>query len=160
MASLLPTPARSRRRLRGRAASSRSWPTASGSVSIRNGPRPVAAPRDVTRAAGDWLRRCAQDGQARLDDPVLLRYVLWAGVDLGLPLQFHVGFGDSDIVLHRCDPARMTGFIQAVQPLGTQVMLLHCYPYHRQAGYLAHVYPHVWFDTGSAVSHSGLGSLQ
>jgi uncharacterized protein len=117
-------------------------------------------PRDVTRAAGDWLRRCAQDGHARLDDPVLLRHVLWAGVDLGLPLQFHVGFGDSDIVLHRCDPARMTGFIQAVQPSGTQVMLLHCYPYHRQAGYLAHVYPHVWFDTGSAVSHSGLGSVQ
>ena len=118
------------------------------------------APRDVTRAAGDWLRRCAQGEQARLDDPVLLRHVLWAGVDLGLPLQFHVGFGDSDIVLHRCDPARMTGFIQAVQTLGTQVMLLHCYPYHRQAGYLAHVYPHVWFDTGAAVSHSGLGSLQ
>jgi len=118
------------------------------------------APRDVTRAAGDWLRRCAQDKRARLDDPVLLRHVLWAGVDVGLPLQFHVGFGDSDIVLHRCDPARMTAFIQAVQPLGTQVMLLHCYPYHRQAGYLAHVYPHVWFDTGSAVSHSGLGSVQ
>ena len=118
------------------------------------------APRDVTRAAGDWLRRCAQEKRARLDDPVLLRHLLWAGVDLGLPLQFHVGFGDSDIVLHRCDPARMTGFIQAVQPLGTQVMLLHCYPYHRQAGYLAHVYPHVWFDTGSAVSHSGMGSVQ
>jgi predicted TIM-barrel fold metal-dependent hydrolase len=118
------------------------------------------APRDVIRAAGDWLRRCAQDKRARLDDPVLLRHLLWAGVDLGLPLQFHVGFGDSDIVLHRCDPARMTRFIQAVQPLGTQVMLLHCYPYHRQAGYLAHVYPHVWFDTGSAVSHSGLGSVQ
>ena len=118
------------------------------------------APRDVIRAAGDWLRRCAQDKRARLDDPVLLRHLLWAGVDLGLPLQFHVGFGDSDIVLHRCDPARMTGFIQAVQPLGTQVMLLHCYPYHRQAGYLAHVYPHVWFDTGSVVSHSGLGSVQ
>jgi predicted TIM-barrel fold metal-dependent hydrolase len=118
------------------------------------------APRDVARAAGDWLRRWAQDGRARLDDPVLLRHLLWAGVDLGLPIQFHVGFGDSDIVLHRCDPARMTGFIQAVQPLGTQIMLLHCYPYHRQAGYLAHVYPHVWFDTGSAVSHSGLGSVQ
>jgi predicted TIM-barrel fold metal-dependent hydrolase len=118
------------------------------------------APRDVIRAAGDWLRRCAQEKRARLDDPVLLRHLLWAGVDLGLPLQFHVGFGDSDIVLHRCDPARMTRFIQAVQPLGTQVMLLHCYPYHRQAGYLAHVYPHVWFDTGSAVSHSGLGSVQ
>ena len=118
------------------------------------------APGDVTRAAGDWLRRYTQDGQARLDDPILLRHVLWAGVDLGLPLQFHVGFGDSDIVLHRCDPARMTGFIQAVQPTGTQIMLLHCYPYHRQAAYLAHVYPHVWFDIGSVVSHSGLGSVQ
>jgi predicted TIM-barrel fold metal-dependent hydrolase len=38
--------------------------------------------------------------------------------------------------------------------------MLHCYPYRRQAGYLAQVYPHVRFDTGSAVSHSGLGSLQ
>jgi uncharacterized protein len=103
----------------------------------------IRASRAV-RAAGDWLRRCAQDGRARLDDSVLPRQVLWAGVDLGLPLQFHVGFGDSDIVLHRCDPARMTGFIQAVWPMGPQVMLLHCYPYHRRAGYLAHMFTRMY----------------
>jgi predicted TIM-barrel fold metal-dependent hydrolase len=115
---------------------------------------------DVTRAAGDWLRRCGEAGTIRLDHPVLLRQLLWTAADLGLPIQFHTGFGDRDIVLHRCDPARMTGFIQAVQPLDVPVILLHCYPYHRQAGYLAHVYPHVWFDTGLAVSHSGSGSVQ
>ena len=54
----------------------------------------------------------------------------------------------------------MTGFIQAVQSSGTQVMLLHCYPYHRQAGYLAHVAPHVWFDTARPSRTAALGSLQ
>jgi hypothetical protein len=30
---------------------------------------------------------------------------------------------------------------------------LHCYPYHRQAAYLAHVYPHVYFDVGLATNY-------
>src|SRR5262249_35286368 len=42
--------------------------------------RPSAV--QVRRAAGGWLRA----GGGRLTDPVLLRYVLWAGVDTGLPL--------------------------------------------------------------------------
>jgi predicted TIM-barrel fold metal-dependent hydrolase len=37
-------------------------------------------------------------------------------------------------------------------------MLLHCYPYHRQAGYLAHVFPHVYMDVGEALNHVGARS--
>jgi uncharacterized protein len=111
--------------------------------------RPSAA--EVTAAAGSWLRR----SPSRLDDPVLLRYVLWAGLELRLPLQFHVGFGDPDIRLHRSDPLLLTGFIELVEPLGVPIMLLHCYPYHRQAGFLAHSYPHVYFDVGLAVNYTG-----
>jgi predicted TIM-barrel fold metal-dependent hydrolase len=37
-------------------------------------------------------------------------------------------------------------------------MLLHCYPFHRQAAYLANVYPHVAVDVGLAVGHLGLRS--
>jgi uncharacterized protein len=111
--------------------------------------------REVREAAGRWLRRVAVVPSARLDDPVLLRHLLWAGVDRGLPLQFHVGFGDPDLQLDRCDPARMTGFLRAVQPRGTTVLLLHCYPFHRQAGYLAHVFPHVYADVGLAVNYVG-----
>jgi predicted TIM-barrel fold metal-dependent hydrolase len=109
------------------------------------------APREVREAAGRWLRR----GGSRLDDPVLLRHVLWAGVDRGLPLQFHVGFGDPDLRLDRCDPARMTGFLTAVRDRGVAVMLLHCYPFHRQAGYLAQVFPHVYLDVGLTVNYVG-----
>jgi uncharacterized protein len=115
--------------------------------------RPSA--REVREAAGRWLRQVDSTGTARLDDPVLLRHVLWAGVDRGLPLQFHVGFGDPDLSLDRCDPARMTGFLRAVRQRGTAIMLLHCYPFHRQAGYLAQVFPHVYLDVGLGVNYVG-----
>jgi hypothetical protein len=111
--------------------------------------------RAVRDSAGRWLRRAERAQTPRLDDPVLLRHVLWAGVDRGLPVQFHVGFGDPDLDLARCDPARMTGFLRAVQQREIAIMLLHCYPFHRQAGYLSQVFPHVYMDVGLAVNHVG-----
>jgi predicted TIM-barrel fold metal-dependent hydrolase len=118
--------------------------------------RPEAA--DVRAAAGRWLRAIDADPAARLEDPVLLRHAIWAGVDLGLPLQFHVGFGDPDVRLHRADPSLLHDFLRASQDTGTAIMLLHCYPYHRQAGYLAHVFPHVYMDVGEALNHVGARS--
>jgi len=117
--------------------------------------RPSGA--EVAAAAGEWLGAgpSGAGGRWRLDHPVLLRSVLWAGVDTGLPLQFHVGFGDSDIVMHRNDPSKMTGFLHATVDTGTSVMLLHCYPFIREAGYLAEVYPHVYFDTGAILHYTG-----
>jgi predicted TIM-barrel fold metal-dependent hydrolase len=88
---------------------------------------------EVRRAAGQWLRR-QETGELRLTDPVLLRHLLWVGLEHGLPLQFHVGYGDPDLTLHRCDPSLMTEFLRRVQDRQTPVMLLHCYPYHRTAG--------------------------
>jgi hypothetical protein len=35
------------------------------------------------------------------------------------------------------------------------VVLLHCYPYHRQAAYLADVFPQVVLDVSLAVNHLG-----
>jgi uncharacterized protein len=118
--------------------------------------RPGAA--GVRAAADRWLRALDADPAARLQDPVLLRHAIWAGVDLGLPLQFHVGFGDPDVRLHRADPSLMHDFLRATQDSGTAIMLLHCYPHHRQAGYLAHVFPHVYMDVGEALNHVGARS--
>ena len=118
--------------------------------------RPEA--REVARAAGEWLAACAERGSIRMDHPVLLRHILWEAVDHRKPIQFHVGYGDSDIVLHRCDPTHMTGFIKATVNSGIQIMLLHCYPFIREAGFLAQVYPHVWLDTGAAVNYTGRSS--
>ena len=109
---------------------------------------PTAA--EVRQAAGAWLR-----AGGRVTDPVLLRHLLWAGVETGLPLQFHVGLGDPDLTMHRTDPSLMTEFLRRVQ---VPVLLLHCYPHHRTAGYLAAVFPHVHMDVGLAVNFTGARS--
>jgi len=118
--------------------------------------RPGAA--DVRAAAGRWLKAIESDPAARLDDPVLLRHLIWTGIDTGLPVQFHVGFGDTDVRLHRSDPSLLHDFLLATQDSGTPVMLLHCYPHHRQAAYLANVFPHVYMDLGAILNHVGARS--
>ncbi len=109
----------------------------------------------MTAAAGRWLRQIEATGRVRVEDPVLLRHLLWTGLDLGLPLQLHTGFGDPDADLRRCDPLLLRGFLQRTEPAGVPVMLLHCYPYHRGAGYLAQAYPHVYLDVGLAINYTG-----
>jgi uncharacterized protein len=110
---------------------------------------------EVAAAAGRWLATAGENGPPRLADKTLHRFLIWCGVDLGLPVQFHVGYGDSDVDLHRCNPLLLTALLRAIQPTGVPVMLLHNYPYHREAGYLAQVFPHVYVDAGLATHNLG-----
>jgi predicted TIM-barrel fold metal-dependent hydrolase len=116
------------------------------------------APADVTAAAGRLLRALETDPAARIEDPVLLRHLIWTAIDVGKPVQFHVGFGDTDVRLHRSDPSLLTDFLVATEPIGTPVMLLHCYPHQRAAGYLSHVFSHVYMDLGAILNYVGARS--
>jgi uncharacterized protein len=118
--------------------------------------RPASA--EVAAAAGRLLRALETGQTARVDDPVLLRHLIWTAIDIGKPLQFHVGFGDTDVRLHRSDPSLLTDFLIATEQVGTPIMLLHCYPHHRVAGYLAHVFSHVYMDVGAVLNHVGARS--
>jgi uncharacterized protein len=117
-----------------------------------DGRRPSDA--EVIAAAGRWLG-AAGVGAGRLADETLHRFLVWCGADLGLPVQFHVGYGDRDVDLHRCNPLLLTGLLRALEPTGVPVMLLHNYPYHREAGYLAQVFPNVYADLGLATHNVG-----
>lgn len=124
------------------------------------GPDPgPPGPGAVRGAAGRWLagreaeRRAARTGGGGLnapyrtpDDPVLLRHLLWTAVACGRPLQFH---------LHSTDPQRLAGFAAATAGLGSDLVLLHSYPYHRHAAQLASVHPHVYADVGAALARTG-----
>ncbi|MFG1946847.1 amidohydrolase family protein [Nonomuraea sp. NPDC048826] len=112
------------------------------------------SPAEVAEAAGGWF---AAGG--RLTDPVLLRHLIWTALETGLPLQFHTGFGDPDLNLRRADPLLLRGLIERTAQAGTPLVLLHCYPFHRNAAYLAHAYQHVFFDVGLAVHHTGARSV-
>jgi hypothetical protein len=68
-----------------------------------------------------------------------------------LPVQFHCGFGDSDLYLPRADPAHLKPLIERFRE--TRFVLLHCYPFVREAGWLTHVYGNVWFDLSLTIPH-------
>ena len=122
-----------------------------------DGRRPSDA--EVVAAVSRWLGGGTGAGASgalpRLADEVLHRFFIWCGADLGLPIQFHVGYGDRDIDLHRCNPLLLTGLLRALEPTGAPVMLLHNYPYHREAGYLAQVFPLVYADLGLVTHNVG-----
>ncbi|MDY6871762.1 MAG: amidohydrolase family protein [Actinomycetota bacterium] len=108
--------------------------------------RPVDAA--VVEAAGQQPR-----GPLRVDNPVLIAFGVHEAAAHGLPVQFHVGFGDRDLDLHRTDPLLLLPLLRAMTPV--PVLLLHCYPFQRQAGYLAQAFDHVNFDVGLAVNFLG-----
>jgi predicted TIM-barrel fold metal-dependent hydrolase len=114
----------------------------------------------VADAARRWFSEMEAGAPVRVSDAVLEAFLLWTGIDARVPLQIHVGFGDSDLRLHEVNPSLLTDFIKEAEPSGTPIMLLHCYPYQREAGYLAHIYPNVYFDVGVAVNYTGTQSLQ
>jgi predicted TIM-barrel fold metal-dependent hydrolase len=129
-------------------------------VAYRHGldfdPEPPAK-RAVVDHAGVWLDSIDAGGPVRLTDPVLLRSCIWEAVALEKPLQVHSGYGDTDLDLHRSDPLLLTGFLRRTADR-CPVMLLHNYPFHRNAGYLAQVFPHVHLDVGLAIHHAGAAS--
>ncbi|WP_327113776.1 amidohydrolase family protein [Nocardia sp. NBC_01730] len=97
--------------------------------------------------------------ERRLTDPHLLGWLVGlgarVGAELGLPLQFHTGFGDSDLRLHRSDPLLLTDFLRRTTGTGLSVLLLHCWPFHRHAAYLAHIFEHVHLDLGLTIPYVG-----
>jgi predicted TIM-barrel fold metal-dependent hydrolase len=123
-------------------------------VGLRLPDRPPGEDELVT-ALADVL---AGDGY-RLAHPVVNGWLAWTAVDLGMPLQLHVGYGDNDVDLHECDPLLLTPFLRATQDRGVPVLLLHNYPFHRNAAYLAQVFDHVFMDVGLATHNTGALSV-
>lgn len=110
------------------------------------------APAEVAEAAKQWR----DNPGSRLTDRVLLRFGLHQALRLGKPLQFHVGFGDRDCDLHHANPLYLLDFLR--RSGDNPIMLLHCYPYEREAGYLAQAFNNVYLDGGLATNYLGARS--
>lgn len=110
------------------------------------------SPAEVAESASRWRDR----GGRRLQDRVLLRFGLHRALRLGKPLQFHVGFGDRDCDLRKANPLLLLDFLRGTADV--PIVLLHCYPYEREAGYLAQAFNNVYVDGGLSVNHLGARS--
>ena len=112
--------------------------------------------REVQHHVEAWLRQTGS--HARLTDPRLIAFGLHEAADAGLPIQLHVGLGDRDLDLGRSDPLLLADLLRMPAIARVPVMLLHCYPFEREAGYLAQGFRNVFLDVGLAVNHVGARS--
>ncbi|MCX6024403.1 MAG: amidohydrolase family protein, partial [Chloroflexi bacterium] len=130
----------------------------------------AVAPADDNEAAICFitLRLLALVGKpVRLDFKPLndwvVRTALEAAARRGMPVQFHTGFGDPDLDLRDTNPLHLRPLLEDPALRDVPFVLLHAgYPYTREAGYLAAVYPNVFVDLGLSIpslSVAGMTSM-
>jgi hypothetical protein len=90
-------------------------------------------------------------GLQRVGDSVLAALEVNAATGDPLPVQVHTGFGDADLSLPLSRPGLLKPLIERYDT--TPFVLLHCYPFVREAGWLAHVYANVFFDLSLTIPH-------
>jgi predicted TIM-barrel fold metal-dependent hydrolase len=113
----------------------------------------------------DVLRRQTANGPLRLVDKTLIDYLLPHALEVAarheLPVQFHTGFGDADLDLRTANPLHLRPILENARFRRVPIVLLHAsYPFTREAGYLASVYPQVHLDFGLAVPFLSVAGMR
>lgn len=72
-------------------------------------------------------------------------------MELDVPMQIHTGVGDFEVDLTRCNPILLYDFLRSPAYRSARVVLLHCYPFMAEAGYMASMLPRVYCDLSEGV---------
>lgn len=111
---------------------------------------------EATRAFGEVKDQADREGQLRLASKPLCDYLVLVALEIAnrqeMPIQFHTGFGDTDVNLIKANPLYMRPLLESNKFRKVPFVLLHAaYPYVRELGYLAAMYPHVYMDISLAI---------
>jgi len=113
---------------------------------------------DAAAAFGPLKERARREGRVRLAVRPLNDYLLRRALEIAepqaMPVQIHTGFGDADLDLREANPLHLRPLLESGRYANVPFVLLHAsYPYVRELGYLAAMYPNVWADIGLAIPH-------
>lgn len=128
-------------------------------AAYRTGLNIQPAARDEAETIFNQLKAAAQrTGTVRLAHKPLNDYLVLTALGIAeqqaLPVQFHTGFGDNDLDMLLANPFHMRYLFECGKYNAVPFVLLHAgYPYVRELGYLAAIYPNVWMDVGLAIPH-------
>lgn len=112
---------------------------------------PTPSESAAATAYGTWR----QSGSTRLTASALVSQFVADALDAAggaVPLQVHTGLGDADQLLLAADPALLQAHLDGGFLARNPVVLLHCYPFVRHAGYLASIYANVHLDLSLAIT--------
>lgn len=128
-------------------------------IAYRTGLAVQATSREAAAAAfGPVKERARRDGRVRLAAKPLNDYLLLRALEIAerqaMPVQIHTGFGDADLDLREANPLHLRPLLESGRYRNVPFVLLHAsYPYVRELGYLAAMYPNVYADVGLAIPH-------
>jgi predicted TIM-barrel fold metal-dependent hydrolase len=113
---------------------------------------------DAAAAFAPLKEKARREGGLRLAAKPLTDYLLVRALEIAarqaMPVQIHTGFGDSDLDLRDANPLHLRPLLENGQYASVPFVLLHAsYPYVRELGYLAAIYPNVYADVGLAIPH-------
>jgi predicted TIM-barrel fold metal-dependent hydrolase len=133
-------------------------------VAYRTGLNIMEWTREEAEASLREFRRATGEGSARLSHKPLLDSLLHVAFAEAarqeVPVQFHVGYGDTDTDLLLGNPLHLRAVLERPNYRGMPVVLLHgCYPYTRKGGYLAAVYENVYLDLSYGIPLLGYGEM-
>ncbi len=126
-------------------------------VAYRSGLRLRRHPADAVTHEFSWLREGAlrERTPPRLNSEAICHTLVFEAAaacrTLEVPLQVHCGLGDPDEDLALASPLGLRELLESPALAGLKVVLLHCYPYQREAAYLCAVYPDVYMDLSLAI---------
>ncbi|MBZ0302095.1 MAG: amidohydrolase family protein [Anaerolineae bacterium] len=111
---------------------------------------------DAVRAFGQVKDQADREGHIRLASKPLCDFLVLTALDIAnrqeMPIQFHTGFGDTDVDMLKANPLHMRPLLQSDRFRKVPFVLLHAaYPYIRELGYLAAMYPNVYMDLSLAI---------
>ena len=121
--------------------------------------RPVDSD-ELQQAFAELQSRARAGGSRRIAGEALCYSLLADAAEeiarLGVPLQVHSGFGDNDEDLSRSNPLGLRPLLVQPRYEGLRLVLLHCYPFHREAAYLCSVFRHVYMDLSLTIPLAAL----
>jgi predicted TIM-barrel fold metal-dependent hydrolase len=111
------------------------------------------------------LKQQLQNQSVRLANKPLIDFLLHQALLIAskhhIPVQLHTGFGDPDLDLRLANPVYLRSLLESPQYSHAPLVLLHAsYPYMREAGYLASVYPQVYLDFGLAIPFLSVSGMR
>ncbi|GEM83005.1 amidohydrolase family protein [Meiothermus hypogaeus] len=119
---------------------------------------------ELERAYSELRRSLTSSQTPRITSKPLLDSMLWMALkvasETGKVVQFHTGYGDPTLDMRLANPLGLRTVLEAPELHGQKIVLLHSYPYVREAGYLASSYPGVYLDLGLTIPAGSVHAMR
>ncbi|MGB3510025.1 MAG: amidohydrolase family protein [Microcoleaceae cyanobacterium] len=120
---------------------------------------------ELAKSQFNALKKTTGEKPPRLSDKSLIDFLVIQTLEVAakykMPIQFHTGFGDPDLDLRLSNPLHLRCLLENNRFRNAPIVLLHSsYPYTREAGYLASVYPNIYIGFGLAIPSLSVAGMR